>query len=95
MSNSSDLKPIHEKHDRLFCGCYPGGLVWADRDRLVGGDYRRLAFMSYETLELQLEGRVPEALRARIVADAAEIQAKRGQSFQIAGNMSVILGGKQ
>lgn len=69
--------------DRIFCGVYPCGLVYADRSREKHGDYVRLAFLPYHTLELELERDCPAELRADIEASAAAMQAKRGQPFAI------------
>jgi hypothetical protein len=79
---------------RLFSGVYPCGIVYADRYVEVAGDYKRLAFLAYDTLALSIEKDCPADLRARIVADAATFQAKRGQRFGIdsSGSNSVVLG---
>lgn len=47
------------------------------------GDYKRLAFLSYGSFELELSKDCPEELKAEIIADAALIQARRGEVFQI------------
>jgi hypothetical protein len=79
--------------DRLFAGCYPCGIVYADRAREVGGDYKRLAFLSYRTLVLEVENDCPEALRRHIVQDAARYQAMPGEPLQISTcGQTVILG---
>lgn len=79
--------------DRIFCGVYPCGLVYADRHREKHGDYARLAFLSYRTLELELEKDCPAELVAEIQASAAGMQAKRGQPFQISTTgQSITLG---
>ncbi len=69
--------------DRLFAGRYPCGIVYADRAHEVGGDYKRLAFLSYRTLVLEVEADCPEALRHDIVQDAARYQAMPGEPLQI------------
>lgn len=86
-NRSSDPK------DRLFIGVYPGGLVYADRYVEEHGDYRRLGFLSYRTLELELSKKVPKAVLPLIEASADAMKAKKGQFFQIsASNQGVILG---
>lgn len=55
---------------------YPEGIVYADRRRERGGDYARLACLSFGTLRLEIEKDGPEELRRRIVADAERIQAR-------------------
>jgi hypothetical protein len=69
--------------DRLFIGCYPTGIVYADRTQEKHGDYKRVAFLSYETLHLiWRDTNIPLDLRAAIVAHALTIQARRGQQFE-------------
>ena len=69
--------------DRLFIGVFPAGLVYADRLRTKAGDYARLAFLSYRTLELDIEPDCPGVLRLLIAGHAAKLQAKRGEEFQV------------
>lgn len=68
---------------RLFAGVFPCGIVYADRGREVSGDYARLGFLDYGTLTLILEKNCPVEFAEAIRADAAEIQAKKGQDFRI------------
>ena len=69
--------------DRLFAGRYPCGIVYADRSHEVGGDYKRLAFLPYRTLVLEVEADCPEDLRHHIVLDAERYQAMLGEPLQI------------
>ena len=79
---------------RVFCCVMPTGISWSDRKRLVDGDYKRLAFLSFNTLELKVEPDCPMQLQPVIYAGAAGIQAQRGQPFQVsASGQTVILGG--
>lgn len=79
---------------RLFIGIYPGGIVYADKQREKNGDYLRLAFLSYCTLVIQWDkNEMPPELRAQILADVERMQAMRGQPFKISAcGQSVILG---
>lgn len=80
--------------DRLFSGVYPCGIVYADRQREKGGDYARCAFLPFSSLVLQIERDCPAALREQIVKDAAAIQARKGERFNISSSgQSVVLGG--
>lgn len=63
---------------RLFIGIFPGGVVYADRTREEHGDYKRLAFLAWHSLALEVKPDCPADLRCRIEADAAHFQAKRG-----------------
>lgn len=80
--------------DRLFIGCYPCGLVYADRKRSEYGDYKRLAFLSYSTLELEVsDSKMPKGLLKEIKAHADTIIAKKGQEFQVStAGQTVALG---
>ena len=79
---------------RLFCGCFPTGWSWCDMAIEENGDYKKIAYMSYRKLELEVYA--PNSpLLPLIRKDAAELQAKRGQEYAIAGNMVVTLGGDQ
>lgn len=67
----------------IFCGIFSTGVVWADRTRERDGDYVRLAFLPFDTLELNLAPDCPEGWVAEIKAVAARVQARRGQDYQI------------
>jgi hypothetical protein len=79
--------------DQVFIGVYPCGLVYADRCHLLAGDYKRLAFLPYKELTLDLEKDCPPELIPHIQAHAATIIAQRGQEFQIStSGQTIILG---
>lgn len=69
--------------ERLFAGCYPTGIVYSDRAREVGGDYKRLGYLNYKSLELELRPDCHPELAELIRADAARMQAMRGQFYLI------------
>ena len=80
--------------ERLFAGCYPTGIVYADRARERHGDYVRLGFLSFSTLKLEIESDCPSELREIIVKDAAGIQARKGEQYQVStAGQTVMLGG--
>jgi hypothetical protein len=79
--------------DRLFIGVYPTGIVYADRTREVRGDYARLAYLPFSSLELEIMPNCPQGLRDQIIADAAAIQARRGEQYRIsAAGQTITLG---
>ena len=81
-------------NERLFICIYPGGIVYADRTVEEAGDYKRLAFLPYSSLELEIKADCPTELAEQIRTDAADIQARRGQQFQVSAcNQTVMLGG--
>lgn len=91
--HKAEIEPIIR---RLFIGVYPCGLVYADRFVEVNGDYKRLAFLSYSTLQLELEKDCPWDLADQIKRDAAAMQAKAGHQFPISTcNQTVTLGTAQ
>lgn len=79
--------------DRLFIGVFPTGISFADRLVEVHGDYKRLAFLPFSTLVLEITPDCPAYLRTEIEAYAATIQAQRGQPFTVStSGQTVILG---
>lgn len=88
------LRALMDMEDVVGQYLYPTGIVYADktRDDPATQDYKRLAYLNYASLQLDLEGDLKGELRAYVISEAAKIQGMRGQSFQIAGNASVILG---
>lgn len=70
-------------NERIFAGVFSTGIGYADRAREKHGDWARLAFLSFSTLELVIEKDCPAALRADIEANAAKIQARRGEQYQV------------
>lgn len=78
---------------RIFSGIYPGGIVYADRQREKGGDYARLAFLPFDTLELEFAVDCPQELADQISLDAERIQVRIGQDFRIStSGQTVVLG---
>jgi hypothetical protein len=89
--------PVEE---RLFVAVYPTGIVYCDRASERDGDYQRIAFLSYSSLVLEWDPhatREPvEALRAAIEADAARMQARRGERFKVStAGQYIVLGESQ
>ena len=80
--------------NRLFIGIYPCGIVYADKGREVSGDYARLAFLPYRELVVGFEPDCPAAFKPLIEADAARMQARRGERFEldVCGSSSAVLG---
>lgn len=87
------LYQIKARLERLFIGVYPGGIVYADRSKEVSGDYARLAFLSYHSLELEVQNDCPSDLLELIKAHASTLQSRRGELFQISTcGQTVMLG---
>jgi hypothetical protein len=68
---------------RVLTCVFSTGVAWADRERERDGDYVRLAFLPFDTLELKVAPDCPEHLKAGIQREAAAVQARRGQEYQI------------
>ena len=81
--------------DRWFSGIYPAGIVYADRAIEIDHDYKRVAFLPYATLELEIADPASPLLD-RVKADAAAMQARRGEHFRISScGQTVLLGAAQ
>jgi hypothetical protein len=79
--------------ERLFCGIFPTGWSWADRAIEEHGDYQTVAYMSFEKLELEIR-KPGSPLVPMIQKHAEELQAKRGQQYQVSTcGQTVMLGG--
>lgn len=80
---------------RVFIGKFPCGLSYADRENEESGDYKRLAFLPYDTLKLEVYGKPHRLLRAWIEADAATYQARIGERESVSAcDQYVVLGSK-
>jgi hypothetical protein len=79
--------------DRLFTGVFPAGISYCDRAEQEDGDYRKIAFLDYETLELTVYDHASDLLPL-IRLDANAIQNRRGQRYRVsASGQTVLLGG--
>jgi hypothetical protein len=82
-------------HDRLFAGVFAGGISYADRAVQEHGDYKKLGFLNYATLELTIEKSCPADLADRIRANAAKIQARKGEHYKVSTvGQTVLLGSR-
>ena len=82
-----------QKLPRLFIGVFPCGISYADRHHEEHGDYKSLAFLPYGSLILEFRKGCPAELRAEITADAAAIQARKGEQYQVSTcGQTVLLG---
>lgn len=79
--------------DRLFVGKYPTGLVFADRHREENGDYRRVGFMPWNTLQLEPRPGAPAALLQEAAAIVETYRGREGQLEMISTTgQKVLLG---
>ena len=91
---SKQIHPLKMTNkDRLFIGVFPCGISYADRAREEDGDYKKVGFLRFADLSFtSAKGANNELLEmARI--DAAKIQARKGESFEVSTiGQYVILG---
>lgn len=72
---------------------FPGGMSFADRTREEHGDYKRLGFIPWDTLEPSIKPDCPPVARELITTTATELQARSGESYTISAcGQSVRLG---
>jgi len=69
--------------NRISAVNFGTGISWADPTARKHGDDKRLAFLYFADLKLDVRDDCPEDLRDIIIADAAEIQARRGEEYQV------------
>lgn len=81
--------------ERIFAGVFPCGISYADKEREKDGDFARLAFLYFASLELRFEKDCPASLRPEIEADAATIQARRGEHYQTSTTGQTVLLGSE
>ena len=85
---------VAEANDRLFIGVFPCGLAYADRKVQEGGEYKKLGFLSYGTLKLELKPDCPPAMARLILDNARRMQKQAGQLFNTSATGNpVLLGG--
>jgi hypothetical protein len=82
-----------DKEAALFIGLYPAGIVYADKRREVHRDWKRVAFMSYRKLLLEVDDEYSDLLPL-IKEHAAQIQALKGCEYTVSTcGQTVLLGG--
>lgn len=69
--------------ERISACVFGTGISYADKGRREHGDFARLAFLHFDTLELKIEESCPAQFQAEIIRDAAVIQARRGEVYQV------------
>lgn len=81
--------------ERLFIGKFPCGFVYADRHVEIYNDFKRLAFLSYNILELVIVPDCPADLKKEIEAHAKSIKDRKGELLQVTtSGQTVRLGGE-
>ena len=87
MPKNPSIPPI----DRVCCALLPTGIVWADRTVVVSDDYKVVARMPYDTLELQFEKDCPAELRREIVSQSEFYVARRGEQYRVTSSGQTVL----
>jgi hypothetical protein len=100
----TEINDLDERHEvtvacdyatdtQLFIGVFPAGISYADRTKEEDGDYKKIAFLPYRSLELEIHAPRSELL-PQIKEHAATIQARRGELFEVSTcGQTVKLGG--
>lgn len=81
--------------DRLFIGIYPTGIVYADREVEVNGDYRVIGRLPYDTLVLQLDYACPGELIDIVRREARKMYARAGEEFEYTTSRQTVLLGSE
>jgi hypothetical protein len=96
MKTSKTIQEVEKEvilRKRLFIGVFPTGLSYADQEREEHGDYKKLAFLSFDNLKLEIYEDCPEELKPLITQDAQEIIARKGEEYRVSlSGQTVILG---
>lgn len=80
-------------NSRIFACVFSTGISYSDRQTQEHGDYKKLAFLPFNTLVLEFRKDCPAEFRPKIQEDAATIQARKGHPYQISTcGQTVILG---
>jgi hypothetical protein len=68
---------------RLFIGGYPEGILFADRQTEESGDYKKVGFLSYQTLKLEIYEGCPQPLIEPIKEYSSILQKRRGEQYEV------------
>ncbi|HRH47080.1 MAG TPA: hypothetical protein PKY82_35870 [Pyrinomonadaceae bacterium] len=68
--------------ERLFVGFFAGGISFADTSKEVAGDYKKIAFLPYGTLELSVHSPHSDLLPL-VLEKAHSFQNRKGETLQI------------
>jgi hypothetical protein len=78
----------------LFIGIHSTCVCYCDKSKEEDGDFKTIARLFFDALELKIY-EPQSTLLPKIREHAAEIQARKGQEFQVSGcGQTVILGGR-
>lgn len=84
----SGLSPKDLPNIRVFSGMYPCGIVYADRFVEEHGDYKRLAFLPYNGMVLQIEKDCPPELEKYIRNSIKQYEGKTELQTSSSGQMT-------
>lgn len=79
-------------NNNLFAAIYPTGIVYADRTKEYHGDYKKIAFLPFDTLKLDIYDK-DSILLPEIIEDVKSYHI--GEELQIStAGQKIILGNK-
>jgi|DeeseametaMP0747_FD_contig_81_232702_length_5032_multi_4_in_0_out_0_5 hypothetical protein len=82
--------PEEKKLNPVFSAVYPGGIVYGSRNKLIAGDYQKLAILRWN-LVLDIHVGTPRDLSKIIQLDVATIRQRRGSSFQVNAQGDIVI----
>lgn len=89
------MKQKTSPEQALFVGVFPTGWGFADRRKERGGDWKRVAFLSFRTLKLELERDCPKDLLPLVTKFANEMEGRRGTLYRPATHGNPIVLGSE
>ena len=69
--------------ERIFVATMATGIGYADRTQEEHGDWKRLGHLFYSDLRAEIAEDCPSELEEEIRAHMAQIQARKGEQYQI------------
>ena len=75
---------MRDLNEALFAGILGGeGITYADRRVEEHGDYKKCAFVSFKTLELDIHKKCSKDLLPLIREDHTRLLGKRGEEYEV------------
>jgi len=89
-----DGQVFWSRYENLFIGMFPTGIVYADKRKCKGGDYKRIAHLSFTTLDITVydEG---NDLMPLVMEDVEGYLEKRGQEIEISSSGQTVTLGRE
>lgn len=79
--NQSDFDSVI--NEILFIGVFSTGISYADRTQEEYGDYKKIAFLRFDDLILELKNQCPQYLWSDLIKHANNVISRKGEEYQI------------